>query len=404
MTDPLGQSQVLAYLSELTKRGHEFHLISFEKKENSSQIPIVSQLLKQYPIHWHPLTYHKSPPVFSTLYDLWLMFRETKKIISKSKIDFIHSRSYLPSLVALAMKKRKKIPFIFDMRGFWADERVEGNLWPLTNPLFKLIYRYIKRKEKKLLFKSDAVVSLTENARQWMIQQWNYSEKNAPIKVIPCCCDTNLFALMNDEAKSIIRSELQIPNDAFVLGYVGSIGTWYMLDEMLQFFKCLQQLRPDAWFLFITRHEHELIRKKAAENNLRNLKIVAAERNKMPALINTLDASVYFIKPSFSKKASSPVKQAELMSAGIPSVTNSGIGDTDLFFEDGVAGIVIQNFDKQNYMNAATMLVNRKFSPMLIRQVALKHFNLQHGVELYDQVYAYLTGRINDGSSRHASC
>jgi hypothetical protein len=33
MTDPLGQSQVLPYLKGLSALGHQFHLISFEKKE-----------------------------------------------------------------------------------------------------------------------------------------------------------------------------------------------------------------------------------------------------------------------------------------------------------------------------------------------------------------------------------
>ena len=33
MTDPLGQSQVLPYLSGLSKEGFKFHLISFEKEE-----------------------------------------------------------------------------------------------------------------------------------------------------------------------------------------------------------------------------------------------------------------------------------------------------------------------------------------------------------------------------------
>ena len=34
MTDPLGQSQVLPYLSGLSKEGYSFHLISFETALN----------------------------------------------------------------------------------------------------------------------------------------------------------------------------------------------------------------------------------------------------------------------------------------------------------------------------------------------------------------------------------
>lgn len=401
MTDPLGRSQVIPYLIELSKFGHEFHLISFEKKSNHNEFHSLSALLMAHHIKWLPLIYHKYPPVISTIYDLWVMYRNTLKVISENKIDFIHSRSYPPSLVALTIKKKKKIPFIFDMRGFWADERVEGNLWPMTNPLFRLIYRFFKRKEKELLLHSDAVVSLTENAKQWMINEWSHTEVNVPVYVIPCCCDTNLFIKQTPEMKKASKYALQIPQDDFVLGYVGSIGTWYLLDEMMQFFKCLQELKPDSWFLFITNHEHELIRRKADEYQISNLKIVSATRNEVAELLNALDASVYFIKPSFSKKASSPVKQAELMAVGIPAVTNSGIGDTDLFFTDESAGILIHDFDRSQFMNAVEILLSGKFDPTVIRQISLKHFTLQHGAKLYAEIYNGLVNRINDDTSRH---
>lgn len=402
MTDPLGQSQVIPYLVELTKLGHEFYLISFEKKENREQLSFIEAKLKEHRIKWYPLTYHKRPPVLSTVFDLAIMYQKAAQVIRKNKVDFIHSRSYPPSLVAMALKKKKQIPFLFDMRGFWADERVDGNLWPLTHPLFKAIYRYFKQKEKEFLLNADAVVSLTERAKQWIIKEWKHPEEKVPVYVIPCCCDTDLFNLRNEELKIAARSELHLPADAFVLGYVGSIGTWYLLREMMLFFKYLQELKPDAWFLFISRHEHELIRRVADEYQITNLKIISANSSRVANLLNALDASVYFIKPAFSKKASSPVKQAELMAAGIPAITNAGIGDTDMFFADESAGILLHEFSESEYRRVAGILANRKFNPLHIRQKALKHFTLKLGAERYAEVYGYLMSRLNDDISRHA--
>ena len=37
-----------------------------------------------------------------------------------------------------------------------------------------------------------------------------------------------------------------------VLAYLGSLGSWYMLDEMLDFFKVYASHHADARFLFIT--------------------------------------------------------------------------------------------------------------------------------------------------------
>lgn len=401
MTDPLGQSQVIPYLKEMSKAGHEFTLISFEKAENAGLRNSIRKELMAENIEWHPLTYHKNPPVLSTITDLWRMYRKAAELVKTHKIDFIHSRSYPPSLVAMKLKKEKGIPFIFDMRGFWADERVEGSIWSLKNPLFHLIYRFFKKKEIEMLKKADAIVSLTENARQWILREWKHNENKVPVNVIPCCCDTGLFLLQTEESKKAARAELQIPEKAFVLAYVGSIGTWYLLDEMMQFYKCLLEIKPNAWFLFITRQEHERIRQKAAHYQINQLKIVSGQRKEVAFWLHAADASVYFIKPTFSKKASSPVKQAEIMATGIPSVSNSGIGDTDLFFYDALPGILVSEFSSYEFKRAAELLVRNQFNPARIRQIALNHFTLHRGVKTYSEIYDRLMVKINDDTSLH---
>ena len=80
------------------------------------------------------------PPVLSTLYDLKRMKNSAFSLQRSHYFDAIHCRSYLPGLIALKLKKKFACPFIFDMRGFWADERVDGGMWNLKNPVFKLVY------------------------------------------------------------------------------------------------------------------------------------------------------------------------------------------------------------------------------------------------------------------------
>ena len=51
----------------------------------------------------------------------------------------VHARGYVPALIALALRATRGTRLLFDMRGFWADERVDGALWPrdgtLSTPL-----------------------------------------------------------------------------------------------------------------------------------------------------------------------------------------------------------------------------------------------------------------------------
>ena len=143
MTDPLGQSQVLPYIINIDKKKYKFHLISFEKrtrfKQNKSQI---QNICDKNNISWRPLIYTKNPPLFSTLWDLVKLNQSIKKIGSKTTFDIIHCRSYLPAIFGLKFKKKWNVKMLFDMRGFWADERVEGGLWNLKNPIYKLVYKY----------------------------------------------------------------------------------------------------------------------------------------------------------------------------------------------------------------------------------------------------------------------
>ena len=139
MTDPLGQSQVLPYIIKLSKYNYNFTLISFEKKDIFfKNKTIIEEMCNDNSIDWQPFFYSKNPPILSTLWDIFRMYNRAKTLYEKKHFQLIHCRSYITSLIGLRFKKKYNIKFIFDMRGFWADERVDGNLWSLKNPIFKL--------------------------------------------------------------------------------------------------------------------------------------------------------------------------------------------------------------------------------------------------------------------------
>jgi hypothetical protein len=148
MTDPLGQSQVIPYLVGLTKKGYSFTIVSCEKKDKFEKYKAdIEQLLSQHNISWEPVPYSTLPSVLSKQKNLLLLQRKVNLLCKTSLPDIVHCRSYMAALVGLAIKKRYGVKFIFDMRGFWADERIDGGIWKLKNPLHKRIYNYFKRKE-----------------------------------------------------------------------------------------------------------------------------------------------------------------------------------------------------------------------------------------------------------------
>ena len=170
MCDQLGASQVLPYLLGLAKRGHDITLISFEKPERTAEERAsVEAACTAAGIRWRPMPYHKRPAILSSMYDVRQMTQLAERLHAEQPFDLVHCRSYLPALVGLRMKRRAGVPFVFDMRGFWADERVDGRIWNLSNPLLQAVYRYFKRKEGEFLAEADHVVSLTEEGRKILL-------------------------------------------------------------------------------------------------------------------------------------------------------------------------------------------------------------------------------------------
>jgi glycosyltransferase involved in cell wall biosynthesis len=388
LTDPLGQSQILPYLIGLCKKGYIFHVISFEKEERfNNQQEEIHTICQSHDIDWHPLRYTKKPPVISTLRDVRKMHRTALQIHQKNPLSLVHCRSYISGLIGLSLQKKQGIKFLFDMRGFWADERIEGNIWNLKNPIYRFIYRFFKRKEKQFFISADHIISLTENGKntiESMISDRNIAKK---ITVIPCCVDTNLFdpETIDIHQQKALKSALNIQENDFILGYVGSIGTWYMLDEMLLFFKHYLVHHPHAKFMFVTNEPVAVMKECAIKQGVDPSKIIytATTHKHVPLHISLFDWSIFFIRPTFSKRASSPTKQGEIMAMGKPLICNSGVGDTDEIVQRYAAGLVLEELSETAFQNIQLPAIDI----IRLREGAEEYFSLDKGVERYAAVY-----------------
>jgi glycosyltransferase involved in cell wall biosynthesis len=400
MTDPLGQSQVLPYLVGLSKQGYQFTLISFEKEERIEKGKDgIEKICRESNIDWCPLLYTKTPPILSTLKDLRALKRKIATLQSVARFDLVHCRSYITALAGEWMKKKWGTNFVFDMRGFWADERVDGKIWNLKNPLFKVVYNYFKKKEKKFLSQADYIISLTHNAKQ-IIHSWEeVHNQPVPIQVIPCCVDLTLFDPDTIQSSSIdrLKKELDIPTGAEIIAYIGSIGTWYMLPEMLKFFKQWLSKKPESIFLFVTNDNADHISAAASKAGIAaaSIRIKPAARNEVPVFIAACDYSLFFIKPVFSKRASSPTKQGEIMAMGKPVICNSNVGDTDYVVKEYHSGVLVNDFSNTEYEKAIDEVTMKNyFNAVAIREGARQFFSLEEGVRRYAEVYRTV---LNEG-------
>ena len=393
MTDALGQSQVLPYLTNLAKLNYEIHILSTEKEENFKKNKVVIEcIVQKASLKWFYVNYTKTPPVLSTLKDIIALGKEAKRLHQEYNYSILHCRSYISALVGLKMKRKYGVKFLFDMRGFWADERIDGGIWNPKILPFKIIYNFFKQKEKAYLLEADEVISLTYNGKD-EIRSWDYLKgKKDNISVIPCCADLEHFNFETTQPSTTLRKDLGIDPNAFVLCYLGSVGTWYMQNEMLDYFKVQLKSIPNSVFLWITKDDPAIILIEAKKLGIENQIIIKpSERSELPSLLSICDASIFFIKPLFSKKASSPTKQAELLGMGIPLICNADVGDTNAILEKEKVGLVTSDFTEKGYKLIVDQVSGLKdIDKNHLRNVAIKHFSLKEGVKKYDAVYQKL--------------
>lgn len=397
MTDPLGQSQVIPYLQGIQKDGYNIFLLSCEKKEAYQKgRATVLQLLENSGIHWVPLLYTKRPPVLSTMYDVLKLKRAATRIHRRHPISLVHTRPGIPSLVGAWFKKKYRVAFLNDIREFYADSRVDGGMWDLNKMVYKRVYKYFKQKEAEQVKLSDGIVCLTA-AGEKIIRSWPEYDQSTPLAMIPCSVDLTLFdaGTIENGQKAKLAAELGISGQDIVVSYLGSIGGWYLTEEMLRFCKVVSSKYPAAKFLFISPHQHSLIQQLAASHGIEQDRVITvkATRNEVPILLSLSTFSVFFIKPCYSKLSSSPTKHGEIMGMGIPVVTNAGVGDVEDITNKYNSGVILHHFSAADYEAACGKIIETSFDKAQIRRGALEFYSLDAAIAKYREMYAAILSK-----------
>ena len=384
MLEPLGQSQVLGYLKRLA-RDRRIILVSYEKSEdwaNAAERRKVAEAVAAAGIDWRPLRYHKRPSGIATAYDIGRGILRALWLTRRHGVGVVHARSYVPAVIALALKRLTGVRFVFDMRGFWADERVDGGLWPRGGRMFRIAKWF----ERRFLLEADHVVSLTHAGVREMRRFPYLHGRMPPVSVIPTCADLDRFTLG-------VRSQ----GPRFTLGYVGSVGTWYLFDETVACFVQLLHLDPQAKLLVVNRGDHDYIRARLAAGGVppEAVEIVAASHADVPGLIGRMHAGVFFIKPVFSKQASAPTKLAEFLGCGVPCLSNASVGDMAEVLRENRVGVALESFDAQAMAAGLRDLLALARDPTTAERCAAtarRLFSLDEGVKAYGAIYASLEG------------
>lgn len=386
LNEQLGQSQVLPYLRGLTRFGHEFDVISFEKPGET----LVFRKPIEAGIRWTSLRYHKEPALPATGFDMLQGLGTVAVDSLLHRADLIHVRSYVPAALALPWVEAARVPLLFDMRGLWADERVEaGRAAPGGRQ-----YRGIKAVERVLLARADAISTLTNRLRDYLRREYPFADEiRGSIHTIPTCVDLQHFRpdVPPDPVMTAVLAGHR------VLLYLGAIGSYYLPREMGQFYLAWREHAPSSRFLVVSRQDPGEIREVLDAAGVgHELVHRSAARAEVPALIRCAHASFgIFAGRILAGHGCAPTKTGEVLACGLP-FASSAVGDVDRQLGSSPAGVSVSSTDTATLKRCARELAEKARSPGVAaaaRALSERWFGLEEGVRGYQAIYQGMARR-----------
>ena len=379
LLEPLGQSQVLAYLRGLS-RDYRITLITYEKDEDWADQPRVARQREECArlgIRWLPQRFRPRPkviaPALSMLRMVWLVRREVRG----QRARLIHARSYIPAAVAMIVSRLTGVPFIFDMRALWPEELITAGRLRRGS----LLHRAIVAAERTCLRRAGAVVSLTHAAVDHLGRVYPGDMAGQRVAVIPTCADLDRFV---PAGQAPVRR---------VIGCLGTVlSGWFRLDWLASFLSVAATQDEGAVFELTTRDDPARVR-AALDPKGRlgdRLRIAPSAPEDVQNVLHGQTASVMFFTDGLSKLGSSPTRMAEILGCGLPVVANDGVGDVARIIREYRVGVLAEGAEPEAMAAAWSELTALLKDPELAircRNAAEEVFSLESGTAAYARLY-----------------
>jgi glycosyltransferase involved in cell wall biosynthesis len=315
----------LYHLSKkLSELNHKIFVISAKpiKQEVNNHI----EILKEIQV-FHDASKFSLFSLLGRFYFILQIFRNLKKIKSK-KIDVIHSISPVASSIASILAFLLDIPIIISVLS------LGGISWQqITNSKLAYLFPFLEKFALKYIPKNKLVI-ISQDFKDYLNK---IDIPDNKIEYIPNGINVSLF---NKFYKPIFKEKYNIPENIFVLGYLGALESVKNVESILSAYRKLDQ---EKFFLLIAGEgplANEL-KDKAKKFNLSNYKFLnKIEYNQVPSFFASVDV---LILPSISEGFPSVCLESLLMKT---PVIATNVGEIKKIIIHNKNGFIIKSKNK----------------------------------------------------------
>ncbi len=365
MSEGVGASQVLPYVEGLCRRGMDVTLHSLEKGQPS---PAIGDRLEAAAVRWRPHPWGGDGSGAG-------LARLVRGATYLRGIDLVHARSDIPAGSALLARCPA---WIWDIRGFWADERIEMGLLRPGSPQERLM-RFIERKSAK---QAGRVITLTTAAIDELVQRHGPSIRDKA-RVITTCVALDRFHLSP-----------MPPAEPLRLLLAGTLNDLYDVRLMVDLAERIRRRRPADLVALVPGPSPWDVRLREAGAFPRSVR-----PDEMPGQVaaSHIGLSVRRADSGVTMRAAMPTKIGEFLASGRPVIVNSGLGDLDALLSKFDCGVIIAGRSESEVDRAVDeieRLVADAATPSRCRALAEAHYDLDKGLSALVETYKEVSCRL----------
>ena len=384
LLDPLGQSQIVPYVSAISSAGHSLTIVSYEKVERTKeQIKLMEIKLQKIGVNWFRLEFRPGK--------LWAIKRLISGLLLIRKLcrdlqpDFLHLRGFFPAIIF--QLSLCKVPFLYDFRGFALGEWVDiGKINPSS-----LLYSFLFRLDHKAVKNASGLVVLEECAKNLL--EDTYDVPNVPFKVIKTCADLKLY-----------KKQKNVYKNGHILRFVflGGARFPYRPDLALILIGKFIDLGYDCYIDFINEGDHGIIKRAKDVTNMSDEKVqvITCEHSEIPDILATYDCGLVMVETSYWRRVCSPTKIGEYLASGLPVISLEGIDAIDELANRTVCVTTVSPRELQGHFqdDKAHQILSFIKSTGVAQKckiLANDEFNLETAGNLYVELYSEMEVHIS---------
>ncbi|MDP2913147.1 MAG: glycosyltransferase, partial [Candidatus Omnitrophota bacterium] len=165
---------------------------------------------------------------------------------------------------------------------------------------------------------------------------------------------------------------------------------WYMISEMLDFFKVMKDKLRNSRFIFLTDDKDGQLAHLTTEKGISCVDIIKVSYNDVPVYLSDATAGLLFKWPN-ERLDSFPIKIGEYLASGLPIIINAGMGDVEELILRNRIGVVVKSCDEASYLKAIGDLgiLLREGAALRKRcsDIAAKYLSSSFGILQYENIY-----------------